>query len=159
MKKTAFLLLLAATVFSCKDDKEEGNKYDFKDQELSGQIADENWIYDDGYAEVDGNNRLRINLMDAHEGLTGCEAEWAQTDMVFFSCPNAVGLYELDFEGTGSGQTVTLFDYAEVFNYISNEGAVEILSITETSVTGRIDARGDDDFFVNGNFTIDRCGN
>jgi hypothetical protein len=156
MNKIGLLLLLAATVFSCKDD-DDGKKYDFKDQDLSGQIADQNWTYDDGYAEVTGDNKLSINILAAHDGPTGCEASW-QGDMVFFHCPNAVGLYELDFDGSGMGQTVTLFDNEETFNYISTEGAVEIISITETTVTGRIDARGDDEFFVNGNFTIALCG-
>lgn len=77
---------------------------------------------------------------------------------MFFTVPNEVGLYKLSFDlGSFSGQTVTLFDQQTVLNTIATTGAIEILTITDTEVTGRVDARADKDNFVNGNFTVSFC--
>src|SRR5690606_40977769 len=56
-----------------------------------------------------------------------------------------------------AAEPVTLFDDEEVMNVIATEGAVEITSVTDTHVTGRIDARADEDNFISGNFTVALC--
>lgn len=80
--------------------------------------------------------------------------------MVFFSIPNEEGLYKLKFDFNGSAsdnQTVTIFQEDGFFNCIAAEGAVEITTISETGVTGKIDARCDAGFFINGNFSVNFC--
>ena len=66
-------------------------------------------------------------------------------------------LLKFDFNDLEGSRTVTLFDDEEVMNVIATEGAVEITSVTDTHVTGRIDARADEDNFINGNFTVPLC--
>jgi hypothetical protein len=66
--------------------------------------------------------------------------------------PETEGLVELSL----GGQTFTLYDESENMNFICAEGAIEILEIDPVgfTVTGRVDARSDDDNHVNGNFTM-----
>lgn len=80
-------------------------------------------------------------------------------DRVFFTLPSNTGVHLLkfDFNDLEGSRTVTLFDDEEVMNVIATEGAVEITSVTDTHVTGRIDARADEDNFINGNFTVPLC--
>jgi hypothetical protein len=59
-----------------------------------------------------------------------------------------------DFENS---VVVNLFEEEGYVNNLASTGAVEILSISETQVSGRIDARIDDESFVNGNFTVNIC--
>lgn len=149
------LLLL----FSCSKDS-ESPAYDFKDQELSGFIEGVNWMYGDGYATTTGEgatSKMHITLVLPSED-EGCDI-MPEGDRVFFSFPLQAGIHvlKLDFNDVENSRTVTLFDSEEVMNVIATEGAVEITSITETHITGRIDARADEDNFVNGNFSVPLC--
>jgi hypothetical protein len=147
-------------IFSCKDDEEPS--YSFKNQDASGKIGNVAWTYQDGRATIDGSGadaRLNISLIIAQQsGDQGCDIFQIEGDEVFFGVPAVVGLYKLSFNlNSGTGQTATLFDDEETFNHIAAEGAIEILTITATQVTGRIDARGDQENTVNGNFEVDIC--
>jgi hypothetical protein len=84
---------------------------------------------------------------------------FGEGDMVFFTVPNAVGLYKLKFSFSGGtdNQTATLFDTEETLNVIATEGAIEILTITTAEVTGRLDVRSDANNYINGNFTVTLC--
>lgn len=77
----------------------------------------------------------------------------------FFDVQAAPGLYPLKWDmGSPSDiQTVTLLEVDGFVNHIATEGAIEILIITDTAITGRIDAHLDGDNTVNGNFTVDIC--
>jgi hypothetical protein len=75
---------------------------------------------------------------------------------VFFYVDNAVKLTKLSFNNVDS-RTVTLFEDDDTMNWIAAKGAVEITSITDTEVSGRIDAQYGTNTFVNGNFTVPLC--
>lgn len=155
------LVLIAALLFSCSDDdSEKKSSYSFKDQDLSGEIEGDSWTYEDGFVEegtFDDEEILDISLFLAQED-PACATFQREGDEVFFFVPNAVGLYKLSFDlSSFDGQTVTLLDEEEMLNVIATEGAIEILTITETQVTGRIDARSDGQNYVNGNFTVSFC--
>jgi hypothetical protein len=152
--------VLALTfLLACSDDDEKSS-YSFKDQDLSGEIEGDSWTYEDGFVEegtYEDEEVLDISLF-LDQGVPACETFSREGDQVFFFVPNAVGLYKLNFDlSSFDGQTVTLFDDEETLNVIATEGAIEILSITETEVTGRIDARADGNNHVNGNFTVSFC--
>lgn len=159
---SVFVLLTCLTL-ACSDDDEKGNSYSFKDRDLQGEIEGDSWTYADGYVEtmtVDGEESLSVNLMLVQES-AAC-AVFPEGDQVFFFVPNAVGLYKLSFDlGSFDGQVVTLYDDdnggPNATNIIATTGAIEILTITDTEVTGRIDARYDKDNYVNGNFTVSFC--
>ena len=151
------LCLLLLT--SCSKD-DESPVYDFKDQALAGAIEGVSWSYGDGYASTTGEGataKLHVTLVLPSED-EGCDI-MPDGDRVFFTLPSNTGVHLLkfDFNDLEGSRTVTLFDDEEVMNVIATEGAVEITSITETHITGRIDARADEDNFVNGNFSVPLC--
>lgn len=101
--------------------------------------------------------KLHVTLVLPSED-EGCDI-MPDGDRVFFTLPSNTGVHLLkfDFNDLEGSRTVTLFDDEEVMNVIATEGAVEITSVTDTHVTGRIDARADEDNFINGNFTVPLC--
>lgn len=145
---------------SCSSSEDEAPAYNFTNQDLAGVIEGVSWTYGDGYADVTGegeNAKLHVTLLLPSEG-EGCDI-LADGDRTMFSFPRYAGLHILkfDYNDVENSRTVTLFDDEETMNVIATQGAVEITSITDTEVKGRIDARADDDNFVNGNFTVPLC--
>jgi hypothetical protein len=151
LRFVAFLII--ATTFSCRED--EGPSINFIDQDALGKIDNASWEFADGYAGIhdlgDGDVRVSVTLLLAQTD-EGCDIFIPEGDMILFSVPNEIGLYKL-----GSNHTVTLFQETETMNFIATDGAVEILSITESMVSGRLDARYDSQTYVNGNFTVSIC--
>jgi hypothetical protein len=150
--KKIFLLFIVVMIGCGKDDPQP--TYKFKDQTAAGEIENVAWVFVEGKAEVNGEE-LSIDLM-----LDQIEAPcdifgFPEGDFVFFTVPSSVGLYKLSF-GSNS-QTATLLESDEFVNIIISEGAIEILTITETEVTGRLDLRFDNTNYINGNFTVDLC--
>lgn len=159
-KLSLFAISLAALISSCGDDENEKPSYSFKNQTLSGKIANTSWTFGDGYAEIYGtgdDSELYIDLFVDVDG-EGCDI-LPEGDQVFFSIPNKVGVYKLKFDlnSMENSQTVTLFEDEEFMNSIATEGAVEITAITETTISGKIDATVDAENNVNGNFTVNIC--
>lgn len=145
-----------------KDD-DSGPSYDFKDQNLQGTIDGFPFTYGEGTVELntrDGEDVLFFDLYNSSEEITDiCDFFGFGNEVsVFFTIPAEVGLYELSLDlSSFSGQTVTLFNPDGAVNSIASTGAVEILTITETEVTGRMDATLDGNNTVNGNFTAVFC--
>lgn len=160
MKRYYSLLLFASVLAfaSCDDDEKSSSSssYKFKDQDLQGKINNESFLYDDGFADV-GDEYIDITLvLPQNEDV--CDLFNIEGNSVFFYVSNEIKLTKLSFDlSSWEGQTVTLFAKDGAKNLIATEGAIEILSITDTEVTGRIDARVDSKSYVNGNFTARRC--
>jgi hypothetical protein len=158
------LILFFSFLISCgSDDSEDtGPSYEFINQNTQGTIDGNSFDFGSGTVEVSpfDSNEFSLDLYDDSETFTDpCELfGFGDFVNVFFSVPNAVGLYELsiDFSGGNESRTVTLFNPETVLNIIATEGAVEILSISDTELTGRIDVRAGESF-VNGNFTVVFC--
>lgn len=164
MKTTlkSLMLLIAAVAFSCGGDEENGPGYEFIDQDAAGEIGNVSWVYADGFASIVdfGGGEIRVSVdLTLIQDEEGCDIFIAEGDAFFFSVPNEVGLYKLKMDNVGTDSyTVTLYDDDEATNYLVVEGgAVEILAISGTEVSGRIDARHDSQTFVNGNFTVSIC--
>lgn len=156
MIRSAFVLLMTSVLFSCGGDDDD-KKYSFKDRDLSGKIGGSPWAYADGYSDISsGTASITLTLAQDEEG---CSIGFAEGNQVFFDVPAETGLYLLKFDLSGStdNQTVTLLEIDGFVNNIATEGAIEILSITETTITGRIDAHIDGDNTVNGNFAVTIC--
>ncbi|MFT6014173.1 MAG: hypothetical protein ACI860_001887 [Chitinophagales bacterium] len=75
---------------------------------------------------------------------------------VFFSCPNAIGTYDLnlDFSGQSESQTVTAFVPAETLNVILSSGCFEIVSIDASDVVMRFNVN-EGDASINGEIALD----
>ncbi|MEQ9404929.1 MAG: hypothetical protein RIM99_15160 [Cyclobacteriaceae bacterium] len=164
LKTTGMFLLSLSLLFtiSCSSDDEQAEAaYDFIDQNAQGSIEGNDFNFGSGkISDSNAENELFIKLYDDSETFTDpCDAlGLGEFVNVFFSIPKEVGLYELtaSFSIDEEGQTVTLFNPATFLNIVASDGAVEILTITAEQITGRIDARLDNDF-VNGNFTAIFC--
>lgn len=156
------LLCLTLLISSCgKDDS--GPSFDFKNQNLQGTIDGLPYTYGEGTVElttIDGEEELSFDLYHSSEDISeACDFfGFGDHVNVFFFIPAKVGVYQLSFDlSSFDGQTVTLYNPDGSVNNIATLGAVEILTITETQVTGRMDARMDAENSVNGNFTVEFC--
>jgi len=152
------LLFTVLFVSACGDDDEEaGTSVNFLDQNVQGQIDGVSFSLGEGRADVI-NDELSIDFFDANEQIDDvCDFFGFGDEInVFFTVPNEVGLFPLNFDFTSGGQTVTFFNPDGNLNIFASDGAIEILTITDTQVTGRIDARAGDDA-INGNFTLTIC--
>ena len=109
-----------------------------------------------GMATAEGASDLSFYLLTG-AAMPTCDAG-LEGDSVSFSLPNQVGTYELfsndEFFG---GLLVNLFEQATFSNNLTDDGAIEIVTITATEVAGRIVANFDDETYVNGNFTAVIC--
>lgn len=151
----SLLIVLTASLVSCKDDDDdEKPSYSFKDQEAQGKVGNEDWTCIDGYAT---NDQFFVITLTLEEDGTGCGISAIPArDNVSFITELETGVYLL---GTGSTiYSVTLTDADDLSNHhVALEGAIEITSITDTFVSGRLDARLDDGNYVNGNFSVPIC--
>ena len=160
MKYLSALLVISILLTSCGGDEDtECPAASFQNQTLQGEFNGTAWTLASGKAEVSFFDSEQLSIEMTNQNTEDvCDAFSLDGNTVLFSVMNAVGLYEICFklDGSGSDQTITLFDGTT--NNIVTSGAVEILTITDTEVTGRIDGRFDDNNFVNGNFSVPLCG-
>jgi hypothetical protein len=165
-KSTLLVSTLIIAAISCKDDDADikKNNYSFRDQPLAGQIGGVAWTHQSGFVEEETFKEEAILgfdlVQDIVDGEAGCNILFPEGDYVFFDVPNKVGIYEINFDLMNmaeDSQSLTLYDDETGVNHIANEGAIEILTITDTEVTGRIDARSEADTYINGNFTVTLC--
>lgn len=146
-------------ISACGKDEDAGPSYSFIDQNLQGTVDGipftlKGGTFEDGFED----GEIFIDLYDINEQGEVCDLFFGEHVSVFFSIPNAIGLYELSFNlNSFDGRTVTLYNPDNSLNTIATEGAVEILSISATEVTGRLDARADENNAVNGNFSAVLC--
>lgn len=139
--------------------------YDFKDQNLTGQIEGVSFTFTSGkfeYSTWSSNSKLEfyINLypeMDTNL----CDFNELQSNKVLFHTPVEPGLYQLnlDWDNPDSNFTITLYERANVNNIICTVGAYEIVKVDTAArvMEMRIDARFDDNNFINGNCTLSFC--
>ncbi len=165
------MLLLAAFLMNACDEEEDGlldfddgQGYDFKDQVIQGTINGKDWEFKQGTAGIE-ESEISIQL-SPEEASDPCDVFTRTPDQIVFFTVNAeVGVYELkfDFDDFEDNQTITMLDRdagdGGPLNIIATSGAVEILSVTNTEVTGRIDARESSSSSINGNFTVQICQN
>lgn len=155
--------LCSIILFSSCGDDDSGPSYSFIDQNLQGVIdgisfTSQGGNFEEGFEE----GKFSVSIYDISEEGDICDVFGTESVFVLFSIPEEVGLYELSFDlSSFSGQTVTLVNPNGANgipqNNIASTGAVEILTVSDTEITGRMDARFDGDNNVNGNFTLIFC--
>ncbi|MCF8374553.1 MAG: hypothetical protein K9H64_23245 [Bacteroidales bacterium] len=155
-----FLVMAPAFIISCGKD-EDKPAYTFLDQEMQGKIGGDDWTLVTGSADIDHWDSTLLSLDFYGVEITDpCNYYQPAGNKVICSVPNQVGLYELNFDLSSDNiQTVTLYHRASELNNAAIEGAIEITLIDTTNglVQGRIDAKIDSEYFVNGNFTLIYC--
>ena len=150
---------MVVMVLSCSKDKDDSDySYSFKNQTLQGKINGVEWTFvagncDDSYADD-------TYSADLYPAALEDPCDWAfENDRILMSIPTIVGLKELsfDFHDFENSYTVTLYATEGSLNTVATKGAVEVLSLTDSTLTGRMDVYADGDNYVNGNFTIQIC--
>lgn len=167
---TAFALASCMGSSDDSDSKDDKNKYEFKDQALTGKINKTDWNFVSGYARlsaVDSSYSYSFTLTDT-TGDDPCSIWMDGTyEKVIFAIKSAsekletkvypiqMKLFKLE-----ESQTVTLVyrvDGGTPNNSIATRGAIEILEVTDTTIKGRLDAYANDFSSVNGNFEVNLC--
>jgi hypothetical protein len=158
-KKLLFVIVLVIALAACKKDDTFTN-YNFKDQVLSGKIANSPWTMGSGYGHIwvsNNDTSIIITIFDSYFD-DPCNIETG-SDEIFFAVPKKVGLYSVVY----NPQDPQL-DHSVIFrvwdgdsNYYASDGAIEIVMVNDTIISGRMDARCDESNFVNGNFKVKIC--
>jgi hypothetical protein len=159
MKVSIVLIAICCALSGCgKDDNPK--TYSFKDQDITGKIGNSSWSMLSGYAhsEISGEDTFVYITCNNTTSIDPCSS-YPSDYHVFFTLPLKTGLYVLGYDAQNPflGWSVTLFNIDAETNSIADVGAVEIISVSETQITGRIDASADELNFVNGNFTVTIC--
>ena len=162
MKKLFNLLAvitLSLFTFSCSKDDDTLPPYFFLDRNLQGEIDGQNFTLGFGAARYYDINKSEfyIDLYDVdEEGTDPCNI-YSKEVKATFTVPAKVGLYPLRFRLKPDDQTVILYNPEKSLNIIVALGAIDIISISETEVVGRLDARESGPSGINGNFRIPIC--
>lgn len=169
MKISKYLLFTAILGFaltSCNKDDDSSDdttptspNYEFKNQNLQGQIGGNAWEFSSGSADKGFFGATDTLSADFSNKLIPdpC-AVFITGNKLIGNIPLTVGIHELNLNASlFSGYTFTIYDTVDNINYIATKGAVEVLTISETEITGQMDIRYDNENFVNGKFSIERC--
>ncbi|BDD03313.1 hypothetical protein [Aureibacter tunicatorum] len=168
--KVACIASLSALMFtSCgsdeKDNVEDQLKeltqscdVDFSSEVATGEFMGESFTFVKGIAKKDSfdKDKHRFVLYGEESEHVLCDPFLSYpTKSIIFTVPLEVGLYELSLE---NGLT---FNDASVVNSVNAVGSIcggiEITSVTDTEVSGKIDAYADEDNGFNGTFTVSIC--
>ena len=122
----------------------------YDDGTLSGTVNGESWTLATGIIDSSG-------YFDLYGTTVTDPCNWLSTtpdDYVMGYVPMAVGEYKV-----GLTQDASITIYAGGVNYImtKSQAKIEILTITDTEVTGQLVAEGDDDNTISGQFTLTIC--
>jgi hypothetical protein len=159
----AFIALSLLVFTQCEKEDQNGNSYEFIDQNLQGKISNAGWFFASGDAIEFSNTEETTFMISLHSTPTDDPClEFYEDNYILFSISGEIGLKELslDFSGGTESFTVTFVEaISPPQNNIATEGAVEIISIdTELGIIkGRMDIRFDDKNHVNGEFEVSIC--
>lgn len=155
------IFALGLMMTSCGDDEGSSPNCNFSSGNLTGKIENVDWAFDTGkysqFEDSDGTT-LSINMFSSLDSAADPCSVFGSNDRIFFSMPATLGVTELSFDFSDpNSQTVTLFDEEGFVNVIASDGCIELFTITDTEVTGRMNVSSGTDNFVNGEFTLIRC--
>lgn len=169
MKKILLSLFAVSVLFACskKDDKVSDTEADdsytvsFIKQPAQGKIKGTTFEYITGTFIQDHfkTDKFEIELFDKADfdtvgiGKLCGLGFYGTTRECYFSIPKVVGRYEL---GTSTHAT---FKTGELNTALpmALKGAIEIISVTDTKMVGRIDAYESENNHINGDFTVEFC--
>lgn len=152
------VLFFAIGTYSCSGDEEKEPSFEFINQDAAGKINNVSWSYADGLAVVFSKGRVtQVSVSLAlKQDKAGCDMDYPVGDWIFFGVPSVVGLYKLSSDGDDSYE-VQLNKGDGLGNFIAKNGVIEILSISDTKVSGRLNVKYDNKNYVNGNFIVSIC--
>lgn len=148
----ALLGLSMITLFSCGEDEDAAGG----SISLQGKVNGNDWSMRFGKAEVEDVDPKISSLFISTQTSANnpCDIVFPGNDYIAARLPKEVGTFTLPFPI--SSESVT-FRFAEGGFLVSTGGTVEITAINGDVVTGFIDAVGDADNFIRGNFVLQVC--
>lgn len=133
------------------DPEDDGRyKYSFKNQDAQGKIAGSNWMFITGRGKTSGDELL-IELFEVSPQGDTCSYNGFSNSKsgVTFYVSKTPGVYELGFSKQVSFTG----------NKITSLGAIELIKLDTVAsvITGRVDGYFDENYNVNGTFTVKYC--
>ena len=162
MKNLFLLTFCSILLFSCSSDDGDGGdnsdcKVAFSDQDASGKFANVNFTIGSGSLKIISGKPFFSLFLETIPGDVCGFPDIDQSVLFGSGIPELkVGLYTLNNLTTVSFNTKTT-DGADI--QLATCGKIEILEITDTTVTGRIVAEADSMNTINGNFSAQLCEN
>lgn len=169
----ANLIFAVVTLSSCTDESVDPSQNppddtsDLVETDIQGMINGVSFQSKGGSVEIapdvgnDANNTqdLFIQLFNKNDQNDVCDFTFRNTDYVVLRPPSEVGVHELFIdEETGFYQSVSFVAIGSTDNFNSYNGFIEIISIDDNNVIGKIDATLDSNFWIKGTFVVDFCG-
>ena len=149
-----FIVLISFVFIGCPHEVKP--PYEFKEQDLQGEIENVSWVYLSGVARssLSSNDTLSIGIYNI-ELDKPCSYAVSEAG-VLFNIPKKEGLFVLNADWNNF-QAITL--YNGIDKKYALGGAIEIIKIDSVAsfIEGRIDARVDNNSYINGNFLIPLC--
>ncbi|MFC2089324.1 hypothetical protein ACFLT1_01005 [Bacteroidota bacterium] len=154
MKRNKFLAALIPValliLFACSGG---GSKYTFSDDAVSGKAGGTDVVFKYGraiYSELFGNPVIKYNLYT--DDVDVCKSFPGSEYQVMLNLPQDTGLFELSMK-----KSVTINWGSN--NIICFDGAIHIVDInlSDSTITGKIDAKSGDENYINGTFTVPVC--
>ncbi len=156
----AFTFVFVFYFFACKKEKKEDlvngtscSSYNFESHTLSGKIGGTDWSMLQGVFRNSSFDSTKF-VADIYNKIYTDSCTYHGSTHFLASIKKPAGHYQL-----GPNLNVTLFDSITGVNNIAFCGAIEILTVDTVggTLTGRIDARVDENNYLNGNFTLKMC--
>ena len=138
-----WLVILSLFSISCSSDTEMEKK-EMEDMctnnILSGTVQDMPWSFAVGVADI-FDDEMNIDFYSTSETLTNgdvCQGVTRMTPYIFGRIKSVVGRTDFDdpFSGNPDSKSITIFDPATNLNIIIGDGYLEVLSISDTKITG-----------------------
>lgn len=126
-----FLVLVSVSFLACSNDDDGGGC-----SANGGPIA----ITVDGVPMTNVTGSASVFTNSITVSINGVSSN---NSSVFFTAPNMLGTYNLNFDLTGDSRTVTAFVPAESLNVILSEGCYEVVSISDSEVVVRFNVAED----------------
>lgn len=161
-KKLHLLFVVMVLLYACSNDDSSADgsgdcAQTYTDQVAAGQFSGQPFTIVDGKHRFVGTseNSFFSLYIDAIVGDLCGFPENTQSILFGFETELKVGNYPLSILNTVSFNTHTGNGAADIV--LATCGEIEVISITETEITGRLKAEADTSNFINGNFTAKRC--
>ena len=135
--------------------------YEFKNQDAQGKIGGTSWTYAKGVAEDSYFSPGEIEITLTTENAVDLCLSWFDGDKITFEVPKQTGVYQLRdyWSGDDENYSVSIYSSSESSTDVATWGAIEIIEVDELggTISGRIDATGGSDNFINGYFEVAIC--
>lgn len=144
----------------CKKKEEEAPlpPHNFLNQPMSGKVNGQEWVLGAGRS-IYTNPYYKFFFSDSVNTTNDlCNQTGFGKRAIIIAIPKIEQkIYGITYPGTSALQFLIVKEDGNSYYVNGASGALEVLSIDNEKITGRIDAKLNDSNYVNGNFTIQLC--